>query len=158
MLHINNINKKNFWYKQQHGQISKPFLVQVLDTKEYKRTYRMTPTIYEVRGQQSKSVIEVRTLVAPEWNWLKGGPREHSGVIENVLQLDLHNSSMGVYVELCVQLRFILLGPAPWLSGWVHTLYFGGPGFRHLDPGCGHGTAHKAMLRRGPKCHNQRYL
>ena len=27
-------------------------------------------------------------------------------------------------------------------------------GFASLDPGCGHGTAHQAMLRRHPTCHN----
>ena len=27
-------------------------------------------------------------------------------------------------------------------------------GFVGLDPGCGHGTAHQAMLRRRPTCHS----
>ena len=27
-------------------------------------------------------------------------------------------------------------------------------GFTGSDPGCGHGTAHQAMLRRHPTCHN----
>ena len=29
------------------------------------------------------------------------------------------------------------MGPAPWHSGWVHALCFGGPGFWGLDPRCG---------------------
>ena len=27
-------------------------------------------------------------------------------------------------------------------------------GAEGLDPGCGHGTAHQAMLRQRPMCHN----
>ena len=30
----------------------------------------------------------------------------------------------------------------------------GAQGFAGLDPGCGRGTAHQAMLRRCPTCHN----
>ena len=30
----------------------------------------------------------------------------------------------------------IALGPAQWPSGQVYALYFGGPGFAGLDPGC----------------------
>ena len=40
---------------------------------------------------------------------------------------------------------------AKWLSS--HTLL---QGFAGLDPGCGHGTAHGAMLRRHPTQHNQK--
>ena len=31
-------------------------------------------------------------------------------------------------------------------------------GFEGSDPGCGHGTAHQAMLRWHPTCHNQKDL
>ena len=31
-------------------------------------------------------------------------------------------------------------------------------GFAGLDPGCRHGTAHQAMLRQHPACHNQKDL
>ena len=41
---------------------------------------------------------------------------------------------------------------AEWLSS--HTLIGRTRGFAVLDPGCGHGTAHQAMLRRRPTCHN----
>ena len=30
-------------------------------------------------------------------------------------------------------------------------------GFADLDPGCGHGTPHQAMLKWRPKQHNQRH-
>ena len=32
------------------------------------------------------------------------------------------------------------------------------PDFAGLDPGCGHGTAHQAMLRRRPELHSQKDL
>lgn len=62
-------------------------------------------THIKFKKRQSESIMETRTLVAPGRNWLKGGFWEYSGVAENVPWLDLGNSSMGVYVELCVQLR-----------------------------------------------------
>ena len=47
-------------------------------------------------------------------------------------------------------------GPvAEWLS--LHTPLQVAQCFVGLDPGHGHGTAHQAMLRQRPTCHNQRH-
>ena len=40
----------------------------------------------------------------------------------------------------------VLRGPAQWRSHSVYTFCFDSSGFAGSNPGCGHGTAHQAML------------